>query len=109
MVYDVINKICKNAKMNHEPFYNSVELRGDLILLFRDKLVKESETKKSLMYEKYIEWKETKNNEVIEEIERVSAADVRAISEELFRPEYMGLTVLGDIDRDALASINMDC
>jgi predicted Zn-dependent peptidase len=48
-------------------------------------------------------------DEVIEEIERVSAADVRAISEELFRPEYMGLTVLGDIDRDALASINMDC
>ena len=38
-----------------------------------------------------------------------SAADVRAISEELFRPEYLGLTVLGDIDRDALASINMDC
>ena len=76
MVYDVIDKICKNAKMNHEPFYNSVELRGDLILLFRDKLVKESETKKSLMYEKYIEWKETKetrNNEMIEEIDGVIA------------------------------------
>ena len=73
MVYDIINKICKNAKMNHEPFYNSVELKGDLILLFRDKLVKESETKKSMMYEKYIEWKETKNNEVVEEIDGVIA------------------------------------
>ncbi len=76
MVYGVINKICKNAKINHEPFYNSVELKGDLILLFRDKLVKESETKKSLMYEKYIEWKETKetkNNEIIEEIDDVIA------------------------------------
>lgn len=48
-------------------------------------------------------------DQVIEEIERVSASDVRVISEELFRPEYLGLTVLGDIDRDALASINMDC
>ena len=73
MVYDVINKICKNAKMNHEPFYNSVELKGDLILLFRDKLVKESETKKSLMYEKYKEWKETKNDDVVEEIDGVIA------------------------------------
>ncbi len=48
-------------------------------------------------------------NDVIEEIERVDAADVKAISEDLFRPEYLGLTVLGDVDRDALASINMDC
>ena len=47
-------------------------------------------------------------DEVIQEIERVNAAMriLRAISEELFRPEYLGLTVLGDIDRDALASIN---
>ncbi len=73
MVYDVINKICKTAKMNHEPFYNSVEIKGDLILLFRDKLVKETETKKSMMYEKYIEWKEIKNNEMIDEIDGVIA------------------------------------
>ncbi len=48
-------------------------------------------------------------NDVIAEIEQVTAADVREISEELFRPEYIGLTVLGDVDRDGLASINLDC
>lgn len=48
-------------------------------------------------------------DDVIEEIERVNAEDVRAISGDLFRPEYLGLTVLGDIDRDALASLNIDC
>ena len=48
-------------------------------------------------------------DDVIEEIEQVTAADVREISEELFRPEYLGLTVLGDVDRDALASVNLDC
>ena len=48
-------------------------------------------------------------DDVIEEIERVNEEDVRAISEDLFRPEYLGLTVLGDIDRDALASLNIDC
>ena len=46
---------------------------------------------------------------VIEEIERVDAEDVRAISEDLFRPEYLGLTVLGDIDRDAMTTIKMEC
>ena len=48
-------------------------------------------------------------DDVIEEIEQVTAAHVREISEELFRPEYLGLTVLGDVDRDALASVNLDC
>ena len=47
--------------------------------------------------------------DVIEEIERVDANDVRVISGDLFRPEYLGLTVLGDVDRDAMASVNMDC
>jgi predicted Zn-dependent peptidase len=53
--------------------------------------------------------KQLEIDDVIEEIERVDADDVRAISGDLFRPEYLGLTVLGDIDRDELASINMDC
>ena len=53
--------------------------------------------------------KQLEIDDVIEEIERVDADDVRAISGDLFRPEYLGLTVLGDIDRDALASINIDC
>jgi predicted Zn-dependent peptidase len=53
--------------------------------------------------------KQLEIDDVIEEIERVDADDVRAISGDLFRSEYLGLTVLGDIDRDALASINIDC
>jgi predicted Zn-dependent peptidase len=48
-------------------------------------------------------------DDVIQEIDRVNVKDVRAISEDLFRPEYLGMTVLGDIDRDALASIQLDC
>ena len=42
-------------------------------LFQRDKLVKETETKKSMLYEKYIEWKEIKNNEMIDEIDGVIA------------------------------------
>lgn len=48
-------------------------------------------------------------DDVIREIQGVDAEDVRAISGDLFRPEYLGLTVLGDVDRDALASLNLDC
>lgn len=48
-------------------------------------------------------------DDVIEEIERVNADDVRAISGDLFRSEYLGMTVLGDMDRDAMASIRIDC
>jgi predicted Zn-dependent peptidase len=47
-------------------------------------------------------------DDVIEDIERVDAGDVRAISADLFRPEYLGLTVLGDVDGDALAAIRME-
>jgi predicted Zn-dependent peptidase len=81
------------------------QLKGNLLLSTEST---GSRMSKLAMNEIYF-GKQLDMDEVIQEIESVSAADVRAISEELFRPEYLGLTVLGDIDRDALAAINMDC
>jgi len=47
-------------------------------------------------------------NEVLGKIEQVRKSDVREISEDLFRSEHIGLTVLGDVDRDSFASMNLD-
>ena len=56
MVYDVITKICQEEKIEHEPFYNSIKIKGDTILLYREKLVKGTKSKNSIAYEHYIEW-----------------------------------------------------
>ncbi len=81
------------------------QLKGNLLLSTEST---SSRMSKLAMNEIYF-GKQLELDDVIAEIERVDAADVRAISEDLFRSEYMGLTVLGDIDRDALASIKIDC
>ncbi len=81
------------------------QLKGNLLLSTEST---SSRMSKLAMNEIYF-GKQLDLDEVIEEIERVGTADVQAISGELFSPEYMGLTVLGDIDRDALASLKMDC
>ncbi|MEE9409575.1 MAG: hypothetical protein V3V41_01455 [Candidatus Heimdallarchaeota archaeon] len=69
MVYRAINRICEKEKIDHEPFYNSIEVKGEKILLFREKLVKETERRKSMMYEKYIELKAKKKKNTIDEID----------------------------------------
>ncbi|MBY9001945.1 MAG: hypothetical protein KGD64_13590 [Candidatus Heimdallarchaeota archaeon] len=45
MVYNVVNQICEEVDTDITPFYNSIEIKGDRILLFRDKIVQEVETK----------------------------------------------------------------
>jgi len=71
MVYDVITKICQEEKIEHEPFYNSIKIKGDTILLYREKLVKDTKSKNSIAYEHYIEWKESKDQDKQEEIDDV--------------------------------------
>lgn len=66
MVYDVITKICQEEKIEHEPFYKSIKIKGDTILLYREKVVKESAA-----YKHYTEWKKAKNEEKQEEIDDV--------------------------------------
>jgi hypothetical protein len=66
MVYDVITKICREEKMEHEPFYKSIKIKGDTILLYREKVVKES-----IAYKHYKEWKKAKDEDKQEEIDDV--------------------------------------
>lgn len=47
-------------------------------------------------------------SDVIRDIDKVGLDEVQAISQELFRPEYMSLTLLGDIERDRLADVSLD-
>jgi predicted Zn-dependent peptidase len=47
-------------------------------------------------------------DEVIHSIDRVNEEEVRAVSRDLFRSEYLSLTILGDVDREALAEIRLD-
>ena len=69
MVYRAISKICDREKIDHEPYYNSIEVRGEKILLFREKLVKETERRKSMIYEKYLELKSKKKQTTIDDID----------------------------------------
>ncbi len=46
--------------------------------------------------------------DVIEEIDRVQEEDVLEISQDLFRPDYLSLTILGDMDRDKLTGLRLD-
>jgi len=47
--------------------------------------------------------------EVVVEIDRVQAQDVLELSRDLFRPEQMGLTILGDMDRECIPKLFLDC
>ncbi len=47
--------------------------------------------------------------DVINDIDQVKECDILEISSELFRSEFLSLTVLGDIDRDALTEIKLVC
>ena len=38
-----INQICNNVKIDSSPFYKSMELKGNKIVLYREKIVKEME------------------------------------------------------------------
>ncbi len=71
MVYNVINKICDERKVDHELFSNSIRMRGDKILLYREKIVKEKKSRSSAMYEKYEEWRSTKDESTLDEIDDV--------------------------------------
>jgi len=66
MVYDVITKICREEKIEHEPFYKSIKIKGDTILLYREKVVKES-----IAYKQYKEWKKSKDEDKQDEIDDV--------------------------------------
>ena len=54
MVYKIVNQICEEVKIDHTPFYNSIKIKGDSILLFRDKIVKEVETKNTETYSQFV-------------------------------------------------------
>jgi predicted Zn-dependent peptidase len=110
-VTDVIELIAENFTRLKEEDVSEEELRiakeqlkGNLLLSTEST---GSRMSKLAMNEIYF-GRQLDLDDVIEEIDRVNAADVRAISEDLFRTEYLGLTVLGDIDRDALASTSLD-
>lgn len=66
MVYDIINKICQEEKIEHEPFYKSIKIKGDTILLYREKVVEET-----IAYKHYKEWKKAKDQDEQDEIDDV--------------------------------------
>ncbi|MHA1419438.1 MAG: hypothetical protein ACTSVO_03655 [Candidatus Heimdallarchaeaceae archaeon] len=54
MIYDVVNQICEEVDTDITPFYNSIEIKGDRILLFRDKIVQKVETQKTSSYNELV-------------------------------------------------------
>lgn len=71
MVYDIVNQICEEVKTDYTPFYNSIEIKGDSILLFRDKIVKEVETKQASSYNTLIVSHPTRNQTANGDIDEV--------------------------------------
>lgn len=66
MRFEVLDKICNEHKMTKLPLLNSIEIKGDKILLFKEKL--ESELLKTYKYDKITFKKEPFT---IEEIDKV--------------------------------------
>jgi len=66
MTFEVIDKICNEYKMTKIPLLNSIEIKGNKILLFKEKL--ESELLKTYKYDKITFKKEPFT---IEEIDNV--------------------------------------
>jgi hypothetical protein len=64
MTFEVIDKICNEHKMTKIPLLNSIEIKGDKILLFKEKL--DSELLKTYKYDKITSKKEPFTIEDIE-------------------------------------------
>ena len=66
MTFEVIDKICNEHKMTKIPLLNSIEIKGDKILLFKEKL--DTELLKTYKYDKITFKKEPFT---VEEIDKV--------------------------------------
>ena len=71
MIYDVVNQICEEVDTDITPFYNSIEIKGDRILLFRDKIVREVETKKTSSYSELVIPVQSSKNDSNKDIDEV--------------------------------------
>ncbi len=80
------------------------QLKGNLLLSTEST---SSRMSKLAMNEIYF-GKQLDLKDVIEEIDRVQEEDVLEISQDLFRPDYLSLTILGDMDRDKLTGLRLD-
>jgi len=47
--------------------------------------------------------------DVVREIDSVGEADILALSRDLFRPEQMSMTLLGDVERERIPRLALDC
>lgn len=66
MTFEVIDKICNEHKMTKIPLLNSIEIKGDKILLFKEKL--DDELLKTYKYDKISSKKESFTIEDIESV-----------------------------------------
>lgn len=48
MTYGKLNRVCNELNMEFLPIFNSVEFKGDKILLYREKFAEEIKRKKSV-------------------------------------------------------------
>ena len=75
MVYGIVNQICEEVDTDITPFYNSIEIEGDRILLFRDKIVQEVQSKKISNYNEVVipvhSNMNNSNNDIDEVIQRL--------------------------------------
>ncbi len=111
-VIEVVDLVSENlARLKAEPVSSSElgtakeQLKGNLLLSTESTGSRMSKLAMNQMYF----GKQLEMDDVIREIEKVRADDVQRISRDLFRPETIGLTVLGDIDREALAEMRVAC
>ncbi len=81
------------------------QLKGNLLLSTEST---SSRMSKLAMNEIYF-GKQIDIQEVVQEIDRVQEADILELSRNLFRPEQMSMTILGDMDRESIPRLALDC
>ena len=104
LIMEILADLKKRPISGEELRIAKEQLKGNLLLSTESSSNRMS---KLAMNEVYF-GKQLELEEVIENIDRVSQEDVLAISQDLFRPEVLSLTILGDVDRDSLARIHLE-
>jgi len=81
------------------------QLKGNLLLSTEST---SSRMSKLAMNEIYF-GKQLDMQEVLREIDGVREEDIQELSRDLFQPEHMSMTILGDMDREDMARLTLNC
>ena len=91
IIQDQIADICKNGPKNDELERAKSNLRGHLALALEDSF----EIASYLAEESVFESKIRQPEEIIENLNKVTAGEIKALSQEIFKSDRMGLAIVG--------------